>query len=249
MTSYYNLTINFEISVCLCVCLSVCPAIRFHSSQRIFSKSGGEPSTGHDTFRGLYICARVFVHSLIFERIMSKFAGNILRLTISGKYYVLFIVTHRVYACKRASASACVSTPSLIYGWILFKFALNILQVTSSSMGNVLFMFTHRAHACERACATERVFKDSLIYGPTLFKFAVNILQLTTSRMGYVLVMITHRAHAYECVRALGKSIHSSLDGFSSNVLGTYYRWATWATHLSSRTAVTRASVRVRARA
>jgi hypothetical protein len=27
--------------VCVCVCLSVCPAIRFHSSQRIFSKFGG----------------------------------------------------------------------------------------------------------------------------------------------------------------------------------------------------------------
>jgi hypothetical protein len=27
--------------VCLCVCLSFCPAIRFHISQRIFSKFGG----------------------------------------------------------------------------------------------------------------------------------------------------------------------------------------------------------------
>ena len=97
--------------------------------------------------RACVLSARVCVHSLIFERIMSKFAGNILRLTISGKDYVLFIVTHRVYACKRASASAVVITHSLIYGRILFKFAVNILQVTSSSMGNVLFMFTHRAHA------------------------------------------------------------------------------------------------------
>jgi hypothetical protein len=44
----------------MCVCLSVCPAIRFHSSQRIFSKFGGKPSTGHDTFGGLYI---VCVHA------------------------------------------------------------------------------------------------------------------------------------------------------------------------------------------
>jgi hypothetical protein len=57
-----------------------------------------EPSTGHDTFRGLYIyflhatrararvlSMRVCVHSLILERIKSKFAGNILRLTICGK--------------------------------------------------------------------------------------------------------------------------------------------------------------------
>jgi hypothetical protein len=82
-----------------------------------------------------------------FERIMSKFAGNILQLTISGKDYVLFIVTHRVYACKRASASACMITHSLIYGRILSKFAVNILQFTSSSMSYVLFMFKHRAHA------------------------------------------------------------------------------------------------------
>jgi hypothetical protein len=100
--------------------------------------------------RACVLSARICVHSLIFERIMSKFAGNILRLTISGKDYVLFIVTHRMYACKRASASTCVITHSLIYGRIFFKFAVNILQVTSSSMGNVLFMFTHRAHACER---------------------------------------------------------------------------------------------------
>jgi hypothetical protein len=29
------------VCVCVCVCVSVCPAIRFHSSQRIFSKFGG----------------------------------------------------------------------------------------------------------------------------------------------------------------------------------------------------------------
>jgi hypothetical protein len=142
-----------------------------------------------------------------------------------------FLLSRTACTCKRASASACVITHSLIYGRILFKFAVNILQVTSSSMGNVLFMFTHRAHACERACATERVVKHSLIYGPTLFKFAVNILHITTSSMVYVLFMITHcarvltaRASARACVRALGKNIHSSLDGFSLNLLGTYYR-------------------------
>jgi hypothetical protein len=46
--------------VCLSVCVSACPAIRVHSSQRIFSKFAGKPSTGHDTFRGLYIvCVHV----------------------------------------------------------------------------------------------------------------------------------------------------------------------------------------------
>jgi hypothetical protein len=74
---------------------------------------------------------------------------------------------------------------------------------------------------------------------------AVNILQITTSSMGYVLFMITHRAHACE------RAVKTSLDGFSSNLLGTYYRWpqVKWATHLSSRTAVTRASARVWVRA
>jgi hypothetical protein len=174
--------------------------------------------------RACVLSARVCVHLLIFERIMSKFAGNILRLTISGKDYVLFIVTHRMYACRRSSASAWVITHSLIYERILFKFAVNILQVTSSSMSNVLFMFTHRAHTCERACATDRVVKHSLIYGPTLFKFAVNILQITTSSMAmYFSWSLTARTHA----------THSSLDGFSSNLLCTYYRWpqVTWATH------------------
>jgi hypothetical protein len=45
----------YNTSVCVCVCVYVCPAIRFHSSQRIFSKFGGKPSTGHDTFRGPYM--------------------------------------------------------------------------------------------------------------------------------------------------------------------------------------------------
>jgi hypothetical protein len=40
-SSFSSLTINWGISVCLCVCVSVCPAIRFHISQRIFSKFGG----------------------------------------------------------------------------------------------------------------------------------------------------------------------------------------------------------------
>jgi hypothetical protein len=75
---------------------------------------------------------------------MSKFAGNIIR-PISGKDYVLFIVTRRVYACKRASASACVITHSLIYGRINFKFAVNILQMTTSYMGYTLIV-THRGH-------------------------------------------------------------------------------------------------------
>jgi hypothetical protein len=63
--SYYKLG---NVCVCVCVSVCVCPAIRFQSSQRIFSKFGGKPSTGHDTFRWLYMlcvhatraqCARI----------------------------------------------------------------------------------------------------------------------------------------------------------------------------------------------
>jgi hypothetical protein len=113
---------------------------------------------------------------------------HILRLTISGKDYVLFICMHRAHACKR----------SLAYGRILFKFAVNILQVTSISMGCVLFMFTHRVF--ERACASARVVKHSLIFRWILFKVAGHILQMTTSYMGYILIMFTYRAHV--CKRA-----------------------------------------------
>jgi hypothetical protein len=90
--------------------------------------------------------ARTCVHSLIFEWILSKFAGDILRLTISDKDYVLFMFTHNAHVIKH----------SLIYGRILFKFVVNILPITTSSMGYLLFMFTHRTHACMRACSSAR---------------------------------------------------------------------------------------------
>jgi hypothetical protein len=175
------ITINWVISVCVCLSGYTFP----HSSTDLL-QIWREPFTGHDTFRVLYILcahamcacvlsARTCVHSLIFERILSKFAGNRLRLTISGKDCVLFIFTHRAHACERAcarvrtcvrarmcarartcaSAHACararVIKRSLIYGRIIFKFTVNILQVTSSSNGYILFMFTHCVHACERA--------------------------------------------------------------------------------------------------
>jgi hypothetical protein len=94
--------------VCLCVCVSVCPAIRFHISQRIFSKLGENiiwvmaRIVGYYCFSAHNACActcvlnaRACVHSLIFERIISKFAGNILLLTISVKDYV-FSCSHTV---------------------------------------------------------------------------------------------------------------------------------------------------------
>jgi hypothetical protein len=74
--------------VCLSVCLCVCPAIRFHSSQPIFSKFGWNllrVMTRSVGYIFVVLSARVCVHSLIFERIKSKYTWNILRLTICGK--------------------------------------------------------------------------------------------------------------------------------------------------------------------
>jgi hypothetical protein len=105
-------------------------------------------------------------------------------------------------------------------------------------------------------CVRARVIKRSPIYGRILFLFAVNILHITTSSMGYVLFIFTHRAHACEracaSARVVKYCIRLSLDGFSSHLLGTYYKlWqVTCATYLScSRTARMRASARIRARA
>jgi hypothetical protein len=129
--------------------------------------------------------AHACVHSLSFERIITKFAGNILLLTISVKDYVFFSFTHRAHACEHACARACVIKHSLIYGPTLFKFAVNILQITISSMGYVLFMFTHRT--CVSACVRARAWlKHSLIFGRILFKCAGHIQQMTTSYIGYI---------------------------------------------------------------
>jgi hypothetical protein len=88
--------------------------------------------------------AQACVHSLNFERMLSKFAGNILRFTTSGMGYVIFMFMHRAHANERACASAAVLKHSLIFGRIPIKFAGNILQITTSSIGV-------RASVCERA--------------------------------------------------------------------------------------------------
>jgi hypothetical protein len=143
--------------VCLCVCLCVCPAIRFHISQRIFFKFGGSLLRAMIRSMG-YICfvckqcARTRVRAkrahmcafAYFERILSKFAGNILQLT------------------TRVRAGAWLRH-ALIYGQILFKCDGHILHMTTSDMRYILIMFKHRVHACERACASARVIKCSLI--------------------------------------------------------------------------------------
>jgi hypothetical protein len=153
--------------VCVCVCVSVCASVQLYVSTFLNGSSPNLERTFYGSWhvpwaiyfvcarnvhaRACVLSARTCVHLLIFERILSKFAGNILRLTITGKDYVLFIFTR----CARAR----VIKHSLIYGRIFFKFAVNILKVTWSSMGYVLLIFTHRPRACERACASVRVVK------------------------------------------------------------------------------------------
>jgi hypothetical protein len=133
------------VSVCLSVCLS---GYAFPQFSTDLLQMLGEPSTGHDTFRGLYMlcvhatcgvrvqCARTnrmrmfsYRHCVLkscllqtVERILSKFAGNVLLLTISVKDYLLFMFTHRAHACVGAERrtlawvlSARVCVHSLIF--------------------------------------------------------------------------------------------------------------------------------------
>jgi hypothetical protein len=123
---------------------------------------------------------------------------------------------------------------------------VNVLRLTTIGMGYVLFMFTHRAHVFERACTSARVIKRLLIFRRFYFKFAGIILQITTSSVRYVLFMFTHRVHA--CTSVCVVSVRLCLDGFSSNMLRTYYisPQVTWATYFScSLTTPTRGSARI----
>jgi hypothetical protein len=154
------------LSVCLSVCVSVClSGYTFPHFSTNLHQIWREHSMGHDTYRGLLICCSALheracvlntcacLHSLIFERILFRsFAGNILRLTISVKDYILFMFTHCALTCQRA----CVIKHSRIYRPILFQFLFQ-LQITTSSMDYLLFIFAHvRACVCERACPSMR---------------------------------------------------------------------------------------------
>jgi hypothetical protein len=188
------------------VCLSVCVSVRLYVSTFLNGSSPNLEGTFYGAWhvpwaiyvlgaRNVRTCALVLsactcVNSLIFERILSKFAGNILRLTISGKDYLLFIFTHRAHAWEHACVRERVIKHSLIYGRILFKFAVNILQVTSSSMG--YFSNSRTARARARACVRAGEWLiHSLIFWRLLFKFAGHMLKMTTSYMGYILIMFT----------------------------------------------------------
>jgi hypothetical protein len=90
--------------------------------------------------------ARVWLkHSLIFGRILFKFARHIQQITTSYMGYILIMFTH---VCAR------VINCSLIYGRFLLKFPVNILDITASSKGDVLNMSERRVHACERVCSS-----------------------------------------------------------------------------------------------
>jgi hypothetical protein len=48
--------------------------------------------------------ARVVNCSLIYRRLLFKFAVNILHITTSSKGYIHFMFTHRAHTCERARA-------------------------------------------------------------------------------------------------------------------------------------------------
>jgi hypothetical protein len=119
--------------------------------------------------------ARVVKRSLIFERILSKFAENIL-------YYESPQVAHGLYTFHvqaqgvRVRACVCESARvvkrTLIFERIFSQFAENILRIATNCMGYVLFMFKHR----DSMCVSTRVAKRSLIFGRILSKSADNII-------------------------------------------------------------------------
>jgi hypothetical protein len=227
--------------VCVCVCVSVCMSVRLYVSTVL---NGSSPSLEGNLLRvmtlsvlcvcmqragGRVQCARINRVRLLHWRSMKPIIA-------SGS----FIVT--VYWTVMSTPNG--RTESL-------QFSGNLLLLTISVKDYLLFMFMHRAHACKRACARACVIKHSLTYEPILFKFA-NILQIITSSMWYIRSMFTHHVYASKRASArLVKNIHRSMDGFSSNLLGTYYRWpqVTWDIYVScSHTAGTRTSAPVRAR-
>jgi hypothetical protein len=152
------------VCVCVSVCVCVYPAIRFHISQRIFSKFGGNLLRVMTRYAG-YIC--VVCTQCGRTRVRAKRAYMCAFAYFLTDYVQIcweHTTTHhkrqglrtfyfhvRAHACERACARARVIKRSLIYGRILFKFALNL-------MSHQVAWATHfHVHACERACASARV--------------------------------------------------------------------------------------------
>jgi hypothetical protein len=98
------------LSVCVCVCVCVCVSVRQYVSTFLNRSSPNLEGTFYGSWhvscaiyvvcaRNAHACAcvlnaRAYVHLHIFERILSKGAGNILRHTLSGKDYVLFMFAY-----------------------------------------------------------------------------------------------------------------------------------------------------------
>jgi hypothetical protein len=109
------------VCLCVCLCVCVCPAIHFHILQRIFSKFGGNIvwvktriyifSTHNARACACVLNARACVHSLIFVRILSNLARNILRLTIRTFHL------HAPHACVGARVCESVRDWAFAYLW------------------------------------------------------------------------------------------------------------------------------------
>jgi hypothetical protein len=110
-TNCTYLTINWVIYVCLsvCVCLCVCLAIRFHISQRIFSKFGVNILHCMGYCKRLYFCGPQF--SWIHEK--RQFVGDlILWITLHSKYKFSILNMHFVYRLCVFSLRLCVRSSS-----------------------------------------------------------------------------------------------------------------------------------------
>jgi hypothetical protein len=172
------------VCLCVCLCVCVCPVIRFN----------GSPPSLEETFywswhvtwainfvRALnaracacVLNARACVNSLIFERILSKFAGNILRLILRGRDYILFIFTHRMHACiVRLSIGGFFSNLQ----WTYYKSQ----QMTWATYFPPSRTAHTRTSTHVRVRAWSNVVKHSLNFGRILSKFAGHILQMTIS--------------------------------------------------------------------
>jgi hypothetical protein len=137
------LTIKWGIAVCMCVCVSVCVSVclsgyTFPHFSTDLLQIWREPSTGHDTFRGLYI---VCVHA-------RRARARAVRTYWPRAHVTWHQLSPAVHLSSLCTEQSCL--PQTVKR-ILSKFAGNVLLLIISVNDNVLFMFTHRARACVRA--------------------------------------------------------------------------------------------------
>jgi hypothetical protein len=179
--SYYKLgylCVSVPVSVCVSVCLSGYTFSQFSTDLLQIRR---EPSTGHDTWRGIYMfcvhtkrtraCVRAKRASMCAFAYIWADCVQICWEHTRTHHKWQGLCTFHCHAprpwCERASASAYVITYSLIYGRILFTFAVNILQVTSSSIfsSNLLgtyhiWQVTWATHLSSRSEGTRASARD-----------------------------------------------------------------------------------------